>query len=76
MAIGCFENEFINFRIDVFTKINDENYRKYSDDNTFYEYENAINSYSAYLKYYKESSIISKDIVELLNELKSVYESD
>lgn len=76
MAIGCFENEFINFRIDVFIKINDENYRKYSDDNTFYEYENAINSYSAYLKYYKESSIISKDIVELLNELKSVYESD
>ncbi|EGS5727766.1 hypothetical protein DDA98_03370 [Clostridium perfringens] len=75
MAIGCFKSEFIDFRIEVFRKINAEVYKEYLDSNRFFEYTPLIDSYNEFLKYYEKTSIISEDIVELLNELKNVYES-
>lgn len=76
MAIGCFDKEFIDFRITVFKNINNESYDKCLKDKKLDEYDEAINSYKGYLKYYKEKSIISEDIKKLLNELKNVYEGN
>lgn len=76
MAVGCFYDEFIDLRINLFMNINDKNYNYYLENHRFDEYLKLTKDYIDYIKHYEKLSIITKDIVELLDELKNVYEGN
>lgn len=77
MGFGIFKEEFINYRIYVYSVINYDELKYHEKNlNDFNKYCNKLNSIKNKFSIFKEVNTINVEILILINELKNLYEKN